>query len=102
MRRPLAALALSALSLTALTALAPQPGRAQEDPQKVLQAPGGLNLASIKATVAKGDAEAAAGKLPQAKADYDQARLAAQRHGIGPMVEAIEAVWDRVLDPTAG
>ena len=31
-----------------------------------------------------------------------QARLAAQRHGIGPMVEAIEAVWDRVLDPTAG
>lgn len=81
MRRPLAALALSALSLTALTALAPQPGRAQEDPQKVLQAPGGLNLASIKATVAKGDAAAAAGKLAQAKADYDQARLAAQNLG---------------------
>jgi len=80
-RRPLAALALSALSLTALTALAPQPGRAQEDPQKVLQAPGGLNLASIKATVAKGDAAAAAGKLAQAKADYDQARLAAQNLG---------------------
>ena len=81
MRRPLAALALSALSLTTLTALAPQPGRAQEDPQKVLQAPGGLNLASIKATVAKGDAAAAAGKLAQAKADYDQARLAAQNLG---------------------
>ncbi len=81
MRRPLTALALSALSLTALTALAPQPGRAQEDPQKVLQAPGGLNLAAIKATVAKGDAAAAAGKLPQAKADYDQARLAAQNLG---------------------
>jgi len=80
-RRPLAALALSALSLTALTALAPQPGRAQEDPQKVLQAPGGLNLAAIKATVAKGDAFAAAGKLPQTKAEYDQARLAAQNLG---------------------
>jgi len=47
----------------------------------VLQAPGGLNLASIKATVAKGDAAAAAGKLAQAKADYDQARLAAQNLG---------------------
>lgn len=81
MRRPLAALALSALSLTALTALAPQPGRAQEEPQKSMQASGGLNLASIKAKVAKGDAAAAAGKLTEAKADYDQARLAAQNLG---------------------
>ena len=80
MRRPLAALALSALSLAPLS-LAPQPGRAQEDPQKVLQAPGGLNLAAIKATVAKGDAAAAAGKLTEAKNDYDQARLAAQNLG---------------------
>ncbi len=80
MRRPLAALALSALSLAPLS-LAPQPGRAQDEPQKVLQAPGGLNLASIQAKVAKGDAAAAAGKLTEAKADYDQARLAAQNLG---------------------
>ena len=79
MRRPLAALALSALSLTTLTALAPQPGRAQDDPQKVLQAPGGLNLASIKATVAKGDAEAAAGIAEEITAGYGWIYI--HRHG---------------------
>ena len=81
MRRPLAALALSALSLTAVTAVSPLRGLAQEDPQKVLQGDSGLNLVAVKAKIAQGDAAASAGKLTQAKADYDQARLGAQNLG---------------------
>jgi hypothetical protein len=54
------------------------PARAQEEPQKVLQSSSsGLNLEAINAKVAQGDAAAAAGKLSQAKADYDQALEAA-------------------------
>ena len=78
MRRPLAALSLVALAT--LAPLLPAAVRAQEEPQKVLESTSsGLNLAAIGAKVAQGDAAAAAGKLPQAKADYDEARLGAQK-----------------------
>ena len=77
MRRPLAALSLAALAL--LAPVLPAAVRAQEEPQKVLESTStGLNLAAIEAKVAQGDAAAAAGKLAQAKTDYDQARLGAQ------------------------
>jgi hypothetical protein len=53
--------------------------RAQEEPQKVLESStSGLNLAAVNAKVSQGDAAASAGKLSQAKADYDEARLGAQ------------------------
>lgn len=78
MRRPLAALSLAALALLAPTV--PAAVQAQEEPQKVLESTStGLNLAAINAKVAQGDAAAAAGKLSQAKADYDEARLAARK-----------------------
>ena len=78
MRRPLAALSLAALALLAPTV--PAAVQAQEEPQKVLESTStGLNLATINAKVAQGDAAAAAGKLSQAKADYDEARLAARK-----------------------
>lgn len=78
MRRPLAAFSLAALALLAPTV--PAAVRAQEEPQKVLESTStGLNLAAINAKVAQGDAAAAAGKLSQAKADYDEARLAARK-----------------------
>lgn len=78
MRRPLAALSLAALAL--LAPALPAAVRAQEEPQKVLEsASTGLNLAAINAKVAQGDAAAAAGKLAQAKTDYDEARLGAQK-----------------------
>ena len=77
MRRPIAALSLAALAL--LAPVLPAAVRAQEEPQKVLEsASTGLNLAAIEAKVAQGDAAAADGKLAQAKADYDQARVGAQ------------------------
>jgi tetratricopeptide (TPR) repeat protein len=73
-RRPFAALALSALALMSPTL----PASAQQEPQKVLEsASSGLNLSAVQAKVAQGDAAAAAGKLSQAKADYDQALEAA-------------------------
>jgi len=76
-RRPIAALALSALALVT-PSLAPLPVGAQQEPEKVLESTSsGLNLASVQAKVAQGDAAAAAGKLSQAKADYDQALEAA-------------------------
>lgn len=87
MRRPSAAPSfralLGSLSLAALVTLSvsplAQPARAQEEAQKVLESSSsGLNLAAINAKVAQGDAAAAAGKLTQAKEDYDQARLGAQ------------------------
>ncbi|MFM2079396.1 MAG: hypothetical protein RLZZ219_78 [Cyanobacteriota bacterium] len=78
MRRPLAALSLAALAL--LAPALPAAVRAQEEPQKVLEsASTGLNLAAINAKVAQGDAAAAAGKLAQAKTDYDEARIGAQK-----------------------
>ena len=78
MRRPIAALALSALALVT-PSLASAPARAQQEPEKVLESTtSGLNLASVQAKVAQGDAAAAGGKLSQAKTDYDQARLGAQ------------------------
>jgi hypothetical protein len=81
-RRPLAALSLTALaaaSAVLMPALSAQPVRAQEEPQKVLESGStGLNLSSINAKVAQADAAAAAGNLAKAKADYDQARLGAQ------------------------
>ena len=78
MRRPFAALSLAALALLAPIAL-PAGVRAQEEPQKVLESTStGLNLAAVNAKVAQGDAAAGAGKLAQAKTDYDQARLGAQ------------------------
>ena len=74
MRRPIAALALSALALTTPSL----PAMAQQEPEKVLaSASSGLNLASVQAKVAQGDAAAAAGKLNEAKTDYDQALEAA-------------------------
>ena len=77
MRRPIAALALSAVALLT-PSLAPQAVRAQQEPQKVLESSSsGLNLAAVQAKMVQGDAAAAAGKLPQAKADYDQALEAA-------------------------
>ena len=77
MRRPFAAFALSALALTT-PCLAQLPARAQAEPQKVLESTSsGLNLASVQAKVAQGDAAAAAGKLNEAKTDYDQALEAA-------------------------
>ena len=77
MRRPLAALSLAALAL--LAPALPAAVRAQEEPQKVLESGStGLNLTALQAKVAQGDAAASAGKLAQAKADYDQARLGAQ------------------------
>ena len=77
MRRPIAALALSALALVT-PSLAALPVRAQQEPEKVLESTTtGLNLASVQAKVAQGDAAAAAGKLSQAKPDYDQALEAA-------------------------
>ena len=77
MRRPIAALALSALALVT-PSLASLPVRAQQEPEKVLESTtSGLNLAAVQAKVAQGDAAAAAGKLSQAKTDYDQAREAA-------------------------
>jgi len=76
-RRPLAALSLTALTL--LAPVLPMAARAQEEPEKVLESTStGLNLAAIQSKVAQGDAAAAAGKLAQAKTDYDQARLGAQ------------------------
>lgn len=76
MRRPFAAFALSALALSTAP-LASLPVRAQQ-PQKVLESTSsGLNLASVQAKVAQGDAAAAAGKLNEAKTDYDQALEAA-------------------------
>jgi hypothetical protein len=76
-RRPLAALSLAALAL--LAPALPAAVRAQEEPQKVLESGStGLNLTALQAKVAQGDAAASAGKLAQAKADYDQARLGAQ------------------------
>ncbi|MEY4359145.1 MAG: hypothetical protein RLZZ631_631 [Cyanobacteriota bacterium] len=74
MRRPIAVLALSALAL-----LSPSlPVSAQQEPEKVLESTSsGLNLASVQSKVAQGDAAAAAGKLSQAKTDYDQALEAA-------------------------
>lgn len=78
MRRPFAALSLASLALLAPIAL-PAGVRAQEEPQKVLESTStGLNLAAVNAKVAQGDAAAGAGKLAQAKTDYDQARLGAQ------------------------
>ena len=77
MRRPIAALALSALALVT-PSLAPLPAAAQQEPEKVLESTSsGLNLSSVQAKVAQGDAAAAAGKLSQAKTDYDQALEAA-------------------------
>ncbi|WP_368656168.1 hypothetical protein [Synechococcus sp. HK05] len=74
MRRPIAALALSALALMTPSL----PAVAQQEPEKVLaSASSGLNLASVQAKVAQGDAAAAAGKLNEAKSDYDQALEAA-------------------------
>jgi len=76
-RRPIAALALSALALVT-PSLAQLPAHGQQEPQKVLESSSsGLNLASVQAKVAQGDAAAAAGKLNEAKADYDQALEAA-------------------------
>jgi tetratricopeptide (TPR) repeat protein len=73
-RRPIAALALSALALTTPSL----PAMAQQEPEKVLaSASSGLNLASVQAKVAQGDAAAAAGKLSEAKSDYDKALEAA-------------------------
>ena len=78
MRRPIAALSLAALTL--LAPVLPVAVRAQEEPQKVLESTStGLNLAAIQAKIAQGDAAAAAGKLAQAKTDYDEARLGAQK-----------------------
>ena len=77
MRRPIAALALSALALVT-PGLASAPARAQQEPEKVLESTtSGLNLSSVQAKVAQGDAAAAGGKLSQAKTDYDQALEAA-------------------------
>ncbi len=77
MRRPIAALALSALALVT-PSLAQLPAHGQQEPQKVLESTtSGLNLASVQAKVAQGDAAASAGKLNEAKADYDQALEAA-------------------------
>jgi len=76
-RRPIAALALSALALVT-PSLAQLPARAQQEPLKVLESPSsGLNLAAVQADPLRGDAAAAAGKLSQAKTDYDQALEAA-------------------------
>lgn len=51
---------------------------AQQEPEKVLaSSSSGLNLASVQAKVAQGDAAAAAGKLSEAKSDYDKALEAA-------------------------
>jgi hypothetical protein len=73
-RRPIAALALSALALGTPSL----PAMAQQEPEKVLaSASSGLNLASVQAKVTQGDAAAAAGKLNEAKTDYDQALEAA-------------------------
>ena len=78
MRRPIAALSLATLAL--LAPVLPVAVRAQAEPQKVLESTStGLNLAAIEAKVAQGDAAAAAGKLAQAKADYDEARIGAQK-----------------------
>ena len=77
MRRPIAALALSALALVT-PSLAQLPAHGQQEPHKVLESTtSGLNLASVQAKVAQGDAAASAGKLNEAKADYDQALEAA-------------------------
>jgi len=77
-RRPLAALSLAALAALAPAALPPL-AQAQQEPQKVLDSSGsGFNLPAIQAKVAQGDAAAAAGKLAQAKVDYDNARLGCQ------------------------
>lgn len=78
MRRPFAALSLAALAALAPAALPPL-AAAQQEPQKVLDSStSGFNLPAIQAKVAQGDAAAAAGKLAQAKADYDTARLGCQ------------------------
>ena len=77
MRRPIAALAITAMALVA-PALGSLPAAAQQEPQKVLQSSrSGLNLAAVQAKVDQGDAAAAAGNLSEAKADYDEALDAA-------------------------
>ena len=84
MRRPLAALSLAALAAASAAGLAfspvlSGPAAAQEEPQKVLESgTTGLNLAAVNAKVAQGDAAAAAGRLAEARAAYDQARSGAQ------------------------
>ncbi|MFM7674357.1 MAG: hypothetical protein ACKO5F_01940 [Synechococcus sp.] len=59
----------------------PLPGRAQgQEPPKALEAAGsGFNLDSVRALIARGDAAAAAGNLPEARKAYDQARDATRR-----------------------
>jgi len=87
--------------------LAQLPARAQQEPLKVLESPSsGLNLAAVQAKVAQGDAAAAAGKLSQAKTDYDQAlvragQLAADYRNLSGAFRGLDARIPREMDQKA-
>lgn len=76
-QRSLLALGL-ALSAAATPLMAPAPLRAQEAAAAPAAATG-LNLAAVKALLARGDAAAASGNLDEARRLYDQARDACRR-----------------------
>jgi hypothetical protein len=77
---------------------------AQQEPEKVLaSASSGLNLASVQAKVAQGDAAAAAGKLNEAKTDYDQALeeasyLVSAYRGLSGAFRGLDARIPREMD----
>jgi len=72
--RPLALGCALALAAAAAPALAPA-ARAQQDPPRALDSTGSpLNLTAVRTLLARGDAAAASGNLPEARRLYDQAR----------------------------
>jgi tetratricopeptide (TPR) repeat protein len=77
----LTALALAAgLSLTPGVAMAQADGAADSGVAKVLSSGGaGFNVAAVQDLINRGDAAVAAGNLPEARKDYDNARSAAKQ-----------------------
>jgi hypothetical protein len=77
----LTALALAAgLSLTPGVAMAQADGAADSGVAKVLASGGaGFNVAAVQDLINRGDAAVAAGNLPEARKDYDNARSAAKQ-----------------------
>ncbi len=80
-RKAFALTGAAALAGLLASPLLPQPAGAQgQEPQKALESPGsGFNLESVRTLIARGDAAAAAGNLPEARKAYDAARDATRR-----------------------